>query len=147
MYAFQPASSSKATANWLNKGVQPILYSDEGGHEALWNTLEEWAIRARDTSTWYQKIVSMASKDPKELTSEERGQVAHVVSTLEGMKYFSSAEETPSADWLCVFDPSIRYSSPGESGSWYEPDRPFFDPFQAYGLDSDPTSNPAQPEP
>ena len=40
------------------------------------------------------------------------------------------------ADWLCVFDPHIRYAPPGQSGTWQEPG-PHIDPFEQYCIDSD----------
>jgi hypothetical protein len=53
------------------------------------------------------------------------------------MRRFSASDEPPPADWLCVFDPLIRYSKPGCLDSSSE-EGPYFDPFDAYGLDSDP---------
>jgi hypothetical protein len=68
------------------------------------------------------------------LLPHERGQIAHVVSTLEGTRKFSDSDDPPPAEWLCVFDPSIRYSKPGNLFSTGEKES-FFDPFDAYGLE------------
>ena len=137
LYAFQSGTSSEAQAKWLHKGVQPIAYDEGDNHKALWTTLEKWAVRARDPDIWYKNVISLAQQDPEALLPHERGQVAHVVSTLEGVKKFSASTNPPPAEWLCVFDMSIRYATPGFS--WNPNGQgPYFDPFAAYGLDSDP---------
>jgi SIR2-like domain len=137
IYAFQSGSTSNAQSRWLHKGVQPIAYEAAENHKALWDTLAAWAIRAQNPEVWYESTIALARKGPESLLPHERGQVAHVVSTLEGIKRFSASEELPPAEWLCVFDPLIRYAKPGRLGSFSE-EGPYFDPFDAYGLDSDP---------
>jgi hypothetical protein len=145
IYAFQSGSTSDAQARWLHKGVQPIAYEAAENHKALWDTLAAWAIRAQNPEVWYESVIALARKGPESLLPHERGQVAHVVSTLEGIRRFSASDEPPPAEWLCVFDPWVRYSRPGRLGSSSE-EGPYFDPFNAYGLDSDPVPPRIAPE-
>jgi len=133
MYAFQIGPQNEAEAKWRHKGVTPIAYDS---YDYLWNTLEAWAFRAQNPDVWYSNIVDMARKGPSSLLPYERGQVAHIISSLEGVKKFITPENPPPADWLCVFDPAIRYLNPGRLGGYFE-EGPYFDPFEAYGLDED----------
>jgi hypothetical protein len=61
----------------------------------------------------------------------ERGQVAHLSATHNGARAIASAKRPLPAEWLCVFDPTIRYGAPDRFGS-------DADPFLRYGIDSDP---------
>ncbi len=145
VYAFQAGSMSDAEARWLHKGVRPIAYDGGGAHQSLWDSLTAWGVRARDPKAWYEDVIVRARKGPEALLPYERGQVAHVVSTIEGMRQFSASAEVPPADWLCVFDPSVRYSKPGHL--WTSTEKgPYFDPFTAYGLDNDPVPPPIAPD-
>lgn len=140
-YAFQAGDYSEAIGRWRHKGVEAIPYNDNNAHLALWNTLDEWAIRARDPDAWRSEVIDLAKKGPSELKPHERGQVAHLVSTYEGMKKFCAGEAPPSAEWLCVFDPDRRFAKPGRCGSFGKRAH-YVDPFNLYGLDSDiPPSN------
>jgi hypothetical protein len=145
LYAFQGGSSSEAESRWRHKGVQPIVYDEGENHRALWDTLREWAIRAQNSDAWYDNVIALTQKGPEALLPFERGQVAHVVSTLPGVKKFSASPTPPPADWLCVLDPSFRYSKPGHI--WDSNGQgPFFDPFDAYCLDSDPIPSKIDPD-
>ena len=136
IYAFQAEESEEAIARWHHKGVEAIPYAQTDGHRALWETLEYWAQRADDPESWRRAVIDLAMNGPEGLQPHQRGQLAHIVSTYEGTRKF--AERTPPAEWLCVFDPSCRYTSPGRS-SWFDQDSPIIDPFDLYGLDSDAT--------
>ena len=136
-YAFQAGSADEAQAKWGHKGVRPIVYDEGENHRALWDTLEAWAVRARNPDAWYETIIDMTHKGPEALLPHERGQVAHVVSTRYGARKFSTSLSQPPAKWLCVFDSAIRYSRPGHLVSFRQ-EGPYFDPFDAYGLDEDP---------
>jgi hypothetical protein len=137
LYAFQGGPSSVAESRWRHKGVQPIEYDEGENHRALWATLGAWAVRAQNPEAWYEGVIALAQRGPEVLLPYERGQVKHVVSTLVGIKKFAGATDPPPAEWLCVFDPLIRYSKPGHV--WDSTGKgPFFDPFDAYCLDSDP---------
>ncbi|WGD53002.1 SIR2 family protein [Bradyrhizobium sp. CB1650] len=135
-YAFHAGSLEEGQARWTQKGVRVVSYPDSRDHAALWSTLEAWAGRARDPDGWYEQTIALARGGPERLLPHERGQVAHIVSTLEGAKRFGSADPAPSATWLCCFDPLIRYAKPGRTGTILERGN-YFDPFDAYGLDSD----------
>ena len=138
-YAFQNSSDGAAVAAWKEKGVEPLLYETEAGcgHRALWETLEHWSVRARDPRRWRSRVLARARRGPRALAPHERGMVAHVVSDVEGAAAFAGKQTQLSAEWLCVFDPGIRYGSPnhlaGAAG-----DGPVIDPFDWYRLDSDP---------
>jgi hypothetical protein len=145
IYAFQSGDESEAQSKWRYKGVQPIAYEDKENHRALWDALTAWSIRARDVEAWYQNTISLARRGPAALLPHERGQMAHVLSTLEGVRRFSSSGDPPPAEWLCVFDPAVRYSKPRRQSSVGE-EGPFIDPFALYGLDSDPSPEKIGPE-
>jgi len=134
VYAFQPGEADEAAAKWGHRGVEAISYGED--HTALWNTLEAWAQRARDPDEWYSEIINKAKQGPQSLSPHERGQVAHIVSTVEGARKFSEGEEPPPAEWLCVFDKYRRYGEPGRLGSWLQ-EGPEVDPFDLYRIDSD----------
>jgi SIR2-like domain len=145
VYAFQAGSSNEASARWLHKGIEAIAYSPEDKHKALWETLAAWAQRAKAPAEWYRTVIDLAKKGPENLQPHERGQVAHVVSTVEGVRKFSEGESPPPADWLCVFDRLRRYGNPGYTGEFGERG-PYVDPFDLYGLDSDVAPKKIDPE-
>ena len=135
VYAFQSGKSDTAAEKWRHKGVEAIAYTD-GDHAALWATLEAWALRAKGVDEWYQSVINLAQKGPEKLPSYVRGQVAHVVSSLEGVRKFISSNTKPPAEWLCVFDPYRRYAKPGYSDRSLSQEARI-NPFDLYGLDSD----------
>jgi hypothetical protein len=145
VYAFQAGPPDEAEAKWRHKGAKAISYDEAEGHKALWDTLTAWASRARAPDAWYENVISLARKGPEVLPPHERGQVAHVVSTVPGARKFSTSGDPPPAEWLCVFDPKIRFSQSGYLGSFPE-QGPYFDPFEAYGLDSDPVPPKSDPK-
>lgn len=144
-YAFQAGDHDDATARWRHKGVQAIPYSAGNKHAALWQSLEAWAERARDSDAWYAKVIEASKNGPATLLPHERGQVAHVVSTYEGVKKFSLGDVLPPSEWLCVFDKQRRFAKPGHSGLFGQKG-PYVDPFDLYGLDSDITPDKPDPE-
>lgn len=144
-YAFQAGGHSEAIGRWRHKGVEAIPYNDNNAHAALWHTLDEWAVRARDPDTWHSNVINLAKKGPSELKPHERGQVAHLVSTYEGMKKFCAGDAPPPAEWLCVFDAERRFAKPGRCGSFGKRDR-YVDPFNLYGLDCDVPPSKVDPE-
>ncbi len=136
-YAFQAGNTGDAEAKWRHKGVCPIAYDEADNHKALWDTLAGWAERAKDPNAWLEKVITLTRNGPEALSPHERGQVAHLVSTHEGAKKFANSKVPPPAEWLCVFDPCIRYMTPGNINI-YADDKQSFDPFyDAYGLDND----------
>jgi hypothetical protein len=137
VYAFQAGSQDEADAKWHHKGAKAISYDEADYHKTLWDTLAAWANRAKDPDRWYENIIDLSRKGPEALLPHERGQVVHIVSTLQGAHKFASSVDPPPAEWLCVFDPLIRYSKPGYLGGSSE-EGAYFDPFEAYGMDSDP---------
>jgi len=137
IYAFHPGSLEEARSNWQHKGVEAIAYDPADGHKALWRSLEMWSERAKDIDKWYNNIIEMAVKGPRELTAFERGLLSHVVSSAEGAKRFAQAEKTPPAEWLLVFDKYCRYEKPSRTVSRWKSDQDV-DPFDLYGIDSDP---------
>ncbi len=136
IYAFQAGLGSEASARWEHKGVRAIPYSADDRHKALWDTLKEWAARADNPDAWYDSVIQLARQGPEQLQAYQRGQIAHLISTAEGSRKFLDGEGPPPADWLCVFDPKIRYGEPGYVERFSEQSR-FVDPFDLYGLDSD----------
>jgi hypothetical protein len=144
-YALQSGSYEEAEARWVQKGVKPIVYDEGDKHSALWESLALWAERARDPVSWHDALLAKAKIGPEKCEPHVRGQIAHLVSTSAGAKRFAQATNPIPADWLYSFDPSIRFAGPGRTGSIMELG-PYFDPFDAYGLDSDPVPAKIDPE-
>lgn len=143
IYSFQAEDSNEAVARWYHKNVEPIIYSPENYHYALWETLERWAQRANDPELWRRKTIDLAMKGPENLQPHQRGQLAHIVSTHVGAREFT--ERKPSAEWLCVFDPKCRYARPKRL-DWFDLESTPLDPFSLYGLDSDPPPEKIDPD-
>lgn len=141
VYAFQSGGSNYASAIWEHKGVEAITYEDNGEHRALWDTLERWAERAKDPENWSQSIIELARKGPVLLQSYERGQVASLISSLDGARRFSEAVPPPPAEWLCTFDAYRRYSLPSITST----QEYYIDPFDWYGIDCDIVPNNIDP--
>lgn len=145
VYAFQSGEAGDATSRWAHKGVTAIPYDSKDCHAALWETLAEWAERAKDPEGWRAKTIAMAQRGPETLAPFEREQVAHLVSTKEGARKFFESDPPAPATWLCVFDSSIRYSRPDIVRSGKDEGK-ITDPFSFYGLANDPTPTPISPE-
>lgn len=144
VYAFQSGEAADATSKWIHKGVDAIPYDAGQNHSALWRTLEAWADRARDSDHWYSEVIDRSQHGPERLLPHERGQLAHIVSTTEGLRRFAERDEPPPAEWLCVFDPHRRYATPCPSDS--ENSGPDLDPFDSYCIDSDIPPTRADPD-
>lgn len=134
LYALQEGEASYASGLWRHKGVTAIPFD---GFPALWGTLAAWAERARDPDGWRRRVATMAVAGPRELLPHQRGQVAHLVSSPVGAGVFAEHEPTPPAEWLCSFDPYVRYDC-RRPLSWRDPEPDRFDPFDSYGLDGEP---------
>jgi hypothetical protein len=143
LYAFQDGPPDKAQARWKSKGVTAIAYA-ANDYAALWSTLDAWATRARDPQAWTESVIGKARRGPAELTPHERGQVAHLVSTVPGAKALAQADPPVPAEWLCVFDRAIRFGMPGRLGRAFEAGE-YIDPFDRYGLDDDEAPAPIAP--
>ncbi|WP_105101416.1 SIR2 family protein [Microbulbifer pacificus] len=131
LYAFDRGRPEEIEAKWRDRGVTAIAYSD---HPDLWRSMEAWADRADDPRRWRASIIAKCQQDPKDLASHERGQVAHVLRTVQGAKLFSEADPVPHPEWVCVLDANVR--SAKQSGG-YGDGAEVFDPWAAYGLDDD----------
>ncbi|PVZ64997.1 SIR2 family protein [Pelagibaculum spongiae] len=103
IYAFAQGSEASVISDWASKGAKGIIFQE---YDQLWDSLSEWAARARNPQKWIQKIAVLAKKGPQNLQPYERGQVAHLVSSTDGAKAF--AQTSPTAEWLYVFDKNIR---------------------------------------
>jgi hypothetical protein len=131
LYAFDCGSPEGIEAKWRDRGVTPIAYS---GHPVLWNTMAEWAKRADNPRKWRSSIIDKCQHDPKHLAPYERGQVAHVLRTVQGAKLFSEAYPLAHPEWVCVMDANVRSA---QKSHGFGKDREVFDPCTAYGLDDD----------
>jgi hypothetical protein len=143
-YALQSGSYEDAEARWTQKGVKPIVYEPDQ-HTLLWESLDLWAERARNPAAWHSALLNKAMVGPESCEPYIRGQVAHLASTLDGAKRIADATEPLPANWLCTFDPVVRFGKPGRTGTLMKPG-PHFVPFAAYGLDSDPVPPDFDPE-
>lgn len=134
LYTFQLGEEEEASALWRHKGVTAIPHQD---FLSLWKSLNAWGDRANDPDKWQQSIISnKALENPRDLDPYERGQVAHVVSSTSGARKFADCTTPPSAEWLCVFDPFIRYDYRDPLHNIFEQNP--LATFNTFCLDSDP---------
>lgn len=141
IYAFTEGEEGDAEEEWHDRGVTPICYPKSVGHAALWDTLSAWADAVRNPQGWTEKVIGIAQKRPIEVKPHERGQVVELVSSKLGAKRFADAKPTPSAEWMCVFDPNVRYAEPRKR-SWSDEEE--IDPLDLFGLDDDPPRPPKE---
>ena len=137
LYAFQEGGAGDAAALWSHKGVTAIPYSPDTDHVRLWDTLSAWAERARDSERWRRSLLRRAQRGPAAMQAHERGQIAHLAATLDGARALAESVRPLPAEWLCVFDPSVRFGTPRRM-NLVDDGAPEVDPFLRYGLDSDP---------
>lgn len=141
IYAFTQGDEGEAQEEWQDRGVTPICYGKSDDHAALWDTLSAWADAVRNPEQWTGKVIGIAQKRPIEVTPHERGQVVELVSSKHGAKRFADAKPAPSAEWMCVFDPNVRYAEP-KKRSWNDEEE--IDPLDLFGLDDDPPRPPKE---
>jgi hypothetical protein len=135
LYAFDRGLSEDIEAKWRDRGVTAIAYSD---HPDLWKTLEAWAERADDPRRWRASVITKSQQDPKTLAPHERGQVVHVLRTVQGARLLSEAVPRPHPEWLCVMDANIRSAKKKKIyNEFTDDDTETFDPQETYGLDDD----------
>lgn len=137
IYAFQPEGTNNTNQKWISKGVTAILYNEDQQHRSLWETLEAWSIRAKDPIEWYRDILKIAQASPRDLKPFQRGQIAHIISTTEGVRKFAEAEPPISSEWLYVFDANQRYGASKRTNRIFEKGGSVEDPFGLYCLDTD----------
>ena len=143
MYALQAGDDDLAKALWLHKGVTPIAFSPANHYAALWDTVSAWADRARDPRAWEVTQLERGAVGPRALAPHERGIIAHIASYSAGARQIAKAGAALPAEWLCVFDPTMRYRTP--STRTIIDESRVFDPFAAWGLDDDPVPPPIDP--
>ncbi|WP_290524487.1 SIR2 family protein [Alcanivorax sp.] len=131
LYAFDRGLPEEIEAKWRDRGATAIAYSD---HSDLWKSMEAWADRADDPRRWRASIIAKSQQDPKDLAPHERGQVVHVLRTVQGARLFSEADPVPHPEWVCVMDANVRSAKQSRG---YGDDAEVFDPEAAYGLDDD----------
>lgn len=131
LYAFDRGLPEEIEAKWRDRGVSAIPYAK---HEDLWETMELWAKRADDSRRWRAAVIATSHQDPKCLSPHERGQVAHVLRSVQGAKLFAEADPLPHPEWVCVLDTNVRLAKPSRG---YRDGEEDFDPLAAYGLDDD----------
>ncbi|HEY8065382.1 MAG TPA: SIR2 family protein [Methylosinus sp.] len=136
LFAFQDGRDDVVKARWAQKGVTAFSYPADNGHCALWDTLGGWAERARDPARWRSTVIRQALKGPETLKPHERGQVVHLAMTTDGSRALAESKKPIPSTWLCVFDPAVRYGTPGPQ-ALFRSDLPEFDPFALYGIDAD----------
>ncbi|MBR2690442.1 MAG: SIR2 family protein [Aquamicrobium sp.] len=143
MYAFQSGDSTVASSLWESKGVHAMAYDPSNGHEALWSTLEAWAKRINDVDGWHDDVLNNATRGSGALLPHERGQVAHILSSVDGVRRLTQlADGGIPASWLSVIDSRERY---GQSEMDTSSSTVLFDPFDQFGLDDDTPPPPPDP--
>jgi len=141
IYAFHEGLREAAESQWRHRGVVPISFQ---GFDTLWASLDAWAERARDVDAWHQNVLDRAALGPHALHPHERGMVAHIVSSVDGVEHVLRGQEKLPASWLFVFDPALRYERQRRFGG--DDGEPEADPFEFYGLDDDPDPPPVDPD-
>ena len=131
LYAFDRGRPEDIEAKWRDRGVTAIAYAD---HTDLWRTMEAWADRADDPRQWRASVITASRKDPKSIASHERGQVAHVLRSIQGARLFAEADPAAHPEWICVIDANVRSA---KVSSGYGKDADSFNPRLSYGLDDD----------
>lgn len=131
LYAFDRGLPEEIEAKWRDRGVTAIGYSD---HSDLWKSMESWADRADDPRGWRLSIIAKCQQDPKDMAPHERGQVAHVLRTVQGARLFSEIDPAPHPEWVCVLDSNVRSAKQVRG---YADGAEIFDPCATYGLDDD----------
>ncbi|WP_226341296.1 SIR2 family protein [Gemmobacter serpentinus] len=131
LYAFDRGLPEEIEAKWRDRGVTAIAYTD---HADLWKTMEAWADRVDDPRRWRSSVIASSLGDPKAMSAHERGQVAHVLRTVQGAKLFALADPPPHPEWVCVIDGNLRSARQSKG---YGQEAETFDPIAAYGLDDD----------
>jgi hypothetical protein len=131
LYAFDRGLPEEIEAKWRDRGVTAIAYSD---HRDLWKSMESWADRADGPRRWRSSIIAKCQQDPKDMVPHERGQVAHILRTVQGARLFSEADPAPHPEWVCVLDANVRSAKQSRG---YGDGAEVFDPWAAYGLDDD----------
>jgi hypothetical protein len=129
LYAFDKGSRVDVEAKWRDRGVTAIPYAD---HDALWETLENWADRADNPRIWKRDIAAMAQQSPSALEAYQRGQVAHLVRSSMGAKLFANCVPSPHPEWVFVLDATSRTADPSKG---YGKNAETYDPAESYGLD------------
>ena len=106
LYAFEEETTNQMRKDeWKEKGVTLIPYSN---HDDLWKTISEWAKMRRNLSAWRKQKLMVTAKDPKTIRSYQRGQVVYLLRTVQGVKYLRSASPSANAEWINVFDETVR---------------------------------------
>lgn len=141
LYTLENADDGEAVALWEHKGVEAIPY--RGGFPVLWETLELWAERARNPDAWLDRVLAVAADGPVSLAPHQRGQIAHIVGSADGARHMVARTPPLPASWLNVLDPGGRFETPATS--YTEPTTEVFDPFEAFGLDTDVAPPPVDP--
>ena len=103
LYAFEEKTTEIRKDEWKERGVTLISYSD---HAHLWKTISKWAESKTNPSAWKRKALAVTSKDPKAARPYQRGQVVHILRTVEGIA--DLRKMSVKAEWINVFDASIR---------------------------------------
>ena len=134
IYAFTQGDEGDAEEEWQDRGVTPICYRRSDDHAGLWDTLSAWAEAVRNPDGWADHVIEIAKRRPIDVNPHERGQVVELVSSKQGAKLFADARPAPSAEWMCVFDPNVRYAEP-RNRSWNDENE--IDPLDLYGIDDD----------
>lgn len=131
LYAFDQGKPTDIEAKWRDRGVTAIAFD---GFPHLWQAMEAWAERADNPKAWKSRVVEKTQRDPKTLPPHVRGQVAHVLRSVQGAKLFADAEPLPHPEWICVLDGYVRSASKEKGRDENAED---FVPHLAYGLDDD----------
>jgi hypothetical protein len=140
LYAFadydEKTAQELVRKSWSNKGVTVMPYPSEKkrtDHTALWKLIKRWTNKKRSPQRWNKLMQRLSQRFPANLKPYVRKLIVEWVDTPEGRKYFNEHKPTPPAEWICVFDPTLRRHEPVDL--WNQKTGSIvFDPLSNYGL-------------
>lgn len=101
-------NKKKNESRWRNKGIEPISYSDQNGHEKLHQTLIQWANDYRDGMTNVKNIITAYSGQQPDAYNSKRLLWAL---SRGGAEYFSKIQPLYSLEWVYYFKYSQQFKN------------------------------------
>ena len=108
------SEKQKESHRWKNKGIEPILYSNENGHSILHETIQTWANIYSDGVNGKEMLVTKFANFNPIASTQEDDYVSRVLWALadpscKPAKRFANLDPKPCLDWLLgPFSQSIK---------------------------------------
>ncbi len=93
-------NESESRELWRAKGIEPILYNSKGNdHSALYDTIAEWHVYARDPNGWIcDHLTSVLSEPPSAAHAEDAGSIKGMLSRADPGAVLATVNANPK--WL-----------------------------------------------